>query len=431
MNAMQMLKQQDVIHGRSSLGQSLNNDKADSSTVADGFQLMLQHVRHNSDSQPNAYSQDISDQDLALNNVEERSLLSFLQQLQANQTIIKNDETQETPDLKHDLVRRIFSGGGPEPLQGSDISKDSAILLNKEALKIIEKLLGRIKQEENLFSASEFTHDIKEAAVQLLEILKAIEQTGSRASQSMTVKENLVSLQNESGHMKAETIWQKLINTFNKRADLAVKQQYNTEARITSQDVGKWLRNALKETKTPVNNDAIITKMTSQTMPIARVEQFVIHTAPHQPDALEPDKQLMEQFQKAIQSSRFLMQKEGGLRLNFALRPENLGEMTVRLAQINGQMTVKILVSTHAAKEMMEKNIHQLKHMFSPHQVVIERQEVQVNQNQGFYSDQKDQGEEDTSGRHHPDQSEEHDHHHEEDRDTFQDQLSDILDEKA
>jgi flagellar hook-length control protein FliK len=58
------------------------------------------------------------------------------------------------------------------------------------------------------------------------------------------------------------------------------------------------------------------------------------------------------------------------------LRPDNLGEMMVRFTQINGEMTVKILVTSQAAKEMLESNIHQLKNMFSPHQVAIEKQEA-------------------------------------------------------
>src|SRR5699024_4075522 len=44
--------------------------------------------------------------------------------------------------------------------------------------------------------------------------------------------------------------------------------------------------------------------------------------------------------------------------------------------EMNGEMTVKITVSSQATKKMLEANIHQLKNMFSPHQVVIEKQEI-------------------------------------------------------
>src|SRR5690625_7091782 len=49
--------------------------------------------------------------------------------------------------------------------------------------------------------------------------------------------------------------------------------------------------------------------------------------------------------------------------------------MMVRLEEVNGEMTAKIIVTTEAAKKALQSNIHQLKNMFSPHQVVIERQD--------------------------------------------------------
>nr|WP_281349716.1 flagellar hook-length control protein FliK [Ornithinibacillus caprae] len=82
----------------------------------------------------------------------------------------------------------------------------------------------------------------------------------------------------------------------------------------------------------------------------------------------------------------------GTNQLSITLRPDNLGEMMVKLTQVNGEMTVKILVSSQAAKEMLESNINQLKTMFSPHQVQIERQDVNAQQQgQNMQKDQDGQ----------------------------------------
>src|SRR5699024_10698520 len=74
-----------------------------------------------------------------------------------------------------------------------------------------------------------------------------------------------------------------------------------------------------------------------------------------------------------------LAQPAGQSALSITLNPSNIGEMLVRMTEVDGEMMVKIVVTTSRAKEMLESNMHQLRHMFSPHQVQIERQEAQLN----------------------------------------------------
>ncbi|HLR14534.1 MAG TPA: flagellar hook-length control protein FliK, partial [Bacillota bacterium] len=54
---------------------------------------------------------------------------------------------------------------------------------------------------------------------------------------------------------------------------------------------------------------------------------------------------------------------------------EQLGEMTIQLVKIDGEMIAKITVSSQATKSALESNLHQLKNMFAPHQVLIEKQD--------------------------------------------------------
>lgn len=125
-------------------------------------------------------------------------------------------------------------------------------------------------------------------------------------------------------------------------------------------------------------------------MPMSKVEQFIIHLNQAQ-STQSNDQQLMEQFQRLIKSSKFMSTPNGTNQLNITLRPGNMGEMVVKLTQINGEMTVKILVSSQAAKEMLDSNMHQLRHMFSPQQVVVEKQELNLQNGQSLQKETSDQ----------------------------------------
>lgn len=63
--------------------------------------------------------------------------------------------------------------------------------------------------------------------------------------------------------------------------------------------------------------------------------------------------------------------------------------------KIDGEMTVKITVMSQAAKELLEKNIHQLRHLFSPNQVVVERQVETTNEsNPSAFKEKQEEKEE-------------------------------------
>src|SRR5699024_12226127 len=88
----------------------------------------------------------------------------------------------------------------------------------------------------------------------------------------------------------------------------------------------------------------------TSSMPLSKIEQYVIHLNQTQ-NAQPADQQLIEQFQKVMKTSKFLTMQNGTSQLNMTLRPENLGDMMVKLTQMNGEMTVKIVVTSAAAKE--------------------------------------------------------------------------------
>ncbi|GAA0495620.1 hypothetical protein GCM10008986_22980 [Salinibacillus aidingensis] len=117
------------------------------------------------------------------------------------------------------------------------------------------------------------------------------------------------------------------------------------------------------------------TAVSVDSMPMSKVEQFTIYLQRNGGNqaATNNSHDFMEQFQKIIKSSRFI-QNEGSSQLTLKLKPAHLGDMVVKFTQINGEMAVRIAVSSQAAKEMLESNINQLRHMFQPNQVVIDKQ---------------------------------------------------------
>lgn len=270
---------------------------------------------------------------------------------------------------------------------------------------VIESALAEVfSRMEALLSEVTEEQDIAKVAPKILKLLQQWSGLREKAD-PLTATEQMVD-SNEGEETKEGKIARELIQTFQKREKLVIKQQYSTNAEVTGKDVSKWINKALNNQP---QADRIIGQhaMANSSLPMSKLEQYVIHINESQTD--QPNKQLMEQFQKVMKSSSFLAKPNGVNQLSITLRPNHLGEMMVRLTQIDGEMVVKITVSSHAAKKMLESNIHQLRNMFSPQQVVVERQELPVQQGQDVQREQKDQQLKDQSDNQseHPDQQEE------------------------
>ncbi|MFZ3576609.1 flagellar hook-length control protein FliK [Virgibacillus sp. DJP39] len=252
--------------------------------------------------------------------------------------------------------------------------------------EIILQLEEVSKKAELLLSGIADSKSTKKLAAEIQKLLERWTSLDKKLSGSNELKTQIGS-QATSNASKAQNVWHELINTYQKRNQLVTSQQYNSSAKVTSGDVAKWIDNAL--TKTTGADSSIVTQANLTSMPATKVEQYVIHLNQSQTNQSK-GQQLVEKFQKVVQSSKFLTMNNGSTQLSLSLRPANLGEMMVKLTQINGEMTVKIIVASAAARDMLESNMQQLKHMFSPQQVVIEKQDIHTNQTQSMQQN-KDQ----------------------------------------
>lgn len=173
----------------------------------------------------------------------------------------------------------------------------------------------------------------------------------------------------------------RLLNAFKNRTNSTVSRAYSYEAEVTTEDVAKWLTNALQ------NQNVSLEEQAQQVQPIrvggeqvqmSHIEQYVIHL--NSSDRVEKiQDQLVRQLTTAVKQSNFL-KGNNITQLSFTLNPNNLGQVNIQLTEVNGEMTVKIIASSLAAKNMLEANIHQLKHLFAPHNITIERNSIAIDE---------------------------------------------------
>jgi len=256
------------------------------------------------------------------------------------------------------------------------IHRSTAGLMHMDVMKLsdvqisyqdLDRFLHEIQQ---ILKKMERLINVKENAGKLLTLLGK----WSDYSQKMDETE-LAQLVTDRFSEKEASIWKHLTNIYDKRNFFHSQQAYQANASINRSDVMSWLQQAFDRYTT--NNHPEVSGVNNvyyQSIPISAVEQYVIHV--QNLDKVDRiSDEMISKFQNIIQNSRFVQANQGN-QLSIMLQPESLGNMTVRLMQMDGEMTVKIIVTTQFAREMLESNLHQLKHLFSPHQVVIERDET-------------------------------------------------------
>lgn len=249
----------------------------------------------------------------------------------------------------------IFTGKIAEDDLPENLPANLLLQIRKDAVTILSNIDG----EQALKNASS-------KLALLLEQWTVLEKKSGNS-------DRLPDLLQESGDdkVKEQGIWRELLQAFKSRQQFAQRNVYHADAKVISTDVARWISNKLSK-DIPAAEHGLMQNL-HHNMPMSRIHQHVIYINQTHSTA---EQQFMEQFQQAMKSSRFSMSPNGTNQLLITLRPDHLGEMTIRFAEVDGEMTVRIMVTSEAAKHMLQSNIHQLKHMFTPHQVSIERQDT-------------------------------------------------------
>src|SRR5690625_557388 len=285
--------------------------------------------------------------------LEEQNLIDYVQSLRhANEIVNRNESNMNEETINYEL--------------------DQLITQIKSLLEDFSIVQGELELD---FTVNQ---QIAKIAPQILKLLEKW-STISHDNHSTNSYRPNITIQDDN---KVDILLKQLLHSYQKRTQLFTKQQYHAESQVTSKDIEKWLQNALAS-QVELGESSQIKQVNVGNMPVSNIEHYIIHM--HQNIHSKPvETQLLEQFQQVMQSSRFLTNSNGMNQLSISLQPENLGEMLVRFTEVNGEMILKILVSSQATRQMLESNIHELRNMFSPHQISIEEQEFDIQQTQRF-----------------------------------------------
>ena len=262
-------------------------------------------------------------------------------------------------------------------------------------------------QQTQATDIKDLTDELKEQMIQLLTEINALiatfKEDGKLSKHDLTQLHALLKqwqlLKGQSTETELNTtklsnqvlgedskLWEELVQRFEKRSFYSGKNMYSQDANVTKQDLANWLQQAMEHYSHKEGISGL--NQHSQTA-MSKVEQYVIHL--DQTGKVERvGTEMVNKFANVIKESQLISRSNGPMEMNILLKPGNLGNITVRLTQVDGEMMVKLLVSSQMAKDMLENNIHQLRHMFSPHQVSIERNEA-VTDDEFYFSEQEEE----------------------------------------
>ncbi|WP_440895311.1 flagellar hook-length control protein FliK [Amphibacillus sp. Q70] len=212
----------------------------------------------------------------------------------------------------------------------------------------------------------------QEDAKQLLDLLKQMQET------KQTLPDVVGKMIDQESNKANLEILAKVHDNFQKKFALAQKTSYQSDTTVTSKEVLKWVKAAIEQTSQQgEQSNSTFGQLFSQHRTDSSIEQLQIQLGGQVETTEQLSDQLLSKFEQAINQSTFLQGKNGSQQLLLKLAPESLGTIRVELTEMDGEMLVKLTASSELAKEALEANIKELRHMFSPQNIVIEKQESQ------------------------------------------------------
>jgi len=328
----------------------------------------------------------------------------------------------ETDFSQNDVANKILAvlkgNGHLKPILTQQlITKDSMLNFVKQQSSIqsgtdfkfnhLEQVLSARQILQHFFAITEeinfdLDSNIQHQSQTLLKLLGEW-QTLNDSIRIETVEEHL------ADHKKLMKLWDELVSRYSKRTNSLVQSTYHHNSKVDNQDIINWVKHLLPKivpnSESSQFTQTLTHEIVNPTMQSA-LEQYVIYTRVADGEN-SIKEQLINQFRQIIFNSQFSTTHPGINSLSITLKPNNLGEMLVRFVEVNGEMTVKILVTSQATKSILEGNIHQLKHMFAPHQVLIEKVEDSQNlivKEESFQEDTNNDDHQETSEGHQDEQ---------------------------
>lgn len=214
-----------------------------------------------------------------------------------------------------------------------------------------------------------------------------------------------------------EDIWNNLQAMYDKRAVFTEGGAYKNQAKVRTSDVALWMSQMIHNVNVPQIQQPV--QLHQQMAP---VEQYVLQM--NMKDGTNGQHEQMMQQLKQIVMQSGLGKNDLFQQLSIQIQPEQLGDLKITLLRVEGELIAKIIVHSQVAKHALESQMHQLKHLFSPHQVFIEKQEG-INQTSVDHEYQQDDMDDDEKEQDESSQREE------QENSSFQEQFEQIIKERT
>ncbi|WP_028782789.1 flagellar hook-length control protein FliK [Thalassobacillus devorans] len=334
-----------------------------------------------------------------------------LEDLQSSQQLISGGNTEAK---EQSAGNRIFF---PAPIASSPATGTvGGEAMGQENLTLAIHMKDLIQHAKQWRGSDTSEHQFGKLAKQLVQ---SLEQWTAQHNGNNSNAQQAAAQGQKAPNPLDEPLLRDLIKWYQSRTAIQ-NQAYQSQSQVTTKDMTKWLQHALNRYITADKGPEKHSFLPAGT--ITKVEQFMIHLN-HSQSTEGMQKQLMQEFDKVLKSSNLQLLKNGSMEMQLKLRPAQLGDVVVRMTQLNGEMAVKIIVTSQAAKEMLEGNMQQLRHMFSPQQVVVEKADMSSAQQQFQSKDQQTNGSDDQSSPEHTAKQQEREEENNENEDSFQEIL--------
>jgi flagellar hook-length control protein FliK len=300
-------------------------------------------------------------------------LTEILAQLKGNQDLLALVNAEDTNELTAADVEAMLSKLGK-------LSDEIKTLLNELGIKLDQDIDFEQLSEQDLAQLSALVQ-LQPVLDQVTPLLKELNAGALENKDWMTLLQEFQALpkdlsQTLSSKLLSEDnqmLLKEMMTKFQSRMALSEKG-YATHSKVTTDDISKWLAQALERQsgKTqPTFGEVFASSKGAQPL-----EQLTIHLSQSASTNQQTlNQELMDQFEAVLQKMQVGKNLLGQQQIKLQLNPNNLGQITVEMMEIDGEMFVKLIASSDMAKEALEANMKELRHMFSPHQVIVEQEE--------------------------------------------------------
>ncbi|MCA1064529.1 flagellar hook-length control protein FliK (plasmid) [Rossellomorea sp. AcN35-11] len=342
---------------------------------------------------------------------------------------MKGEKKEETREIDLTFMNIFQSHGKRTTFNIEDLLKqklkEGAVLnpkINGLLGKHTEKTMDEIKKITGKSIHQILSDKTVSSEVKALSLIAASLQLKGKVQTESENKGTTQSLK------KIELLLKETINTNNiahqkelfKRLTSVLSNDVRTESNIEDQSK-RILNFSNKETGRLIANKPSLTKVISEGQSYGEFKLDRGITPTINLNSADTPQQsqhkFMNQLESILKSTRFSHIAKNQTQMTIQLRPDNLGFMTIKVEQVNQELVARIITSTAATKELIESNLHQLRHL----NIQVDKFEVNTQQSNQFAQEQDQANQEEQANQEH--QQDEN----EQPSQSFEEQLANIL----